>query len=70
MEETPAGTDGWIETELKSLTLQVLRLQTAGGLLCARVSVATIGGLSCMRVVTGDMLKTPCAKLGKGKAGL
>lgn len=62
--------DEWIETELKSLMLQVLQLQTDGVLLCARVSIAKIGGPSCVRAVAGNMSKTPSAKLGKGKAGL
>lgn len=70
MEETPAGADGWIEMELKSLMLQVLQLQTDRVVLCPRVPLTTVGGLSCVRAVTGNMSKTPCAKLGKGKAGL
>lgn len=66
VEETPAGAGVWIETELKSLMLQVLWLQTDEVLLCARVSLATIGGLRCIRFVTGNVLHTPC-KTGKGQ---
>lgn len=70
VEETPARANGWMETELKSLMLQVLWLQTDGVRLRVCVCLAKIGGLRYISVITGNMLKIPGAKLGKGKAGL
>lgn len=70
MEEIPARANGWMETELKSLMLQVLWLQTDGVRLRVCVCLAKIGGLRYISVITGNMLKIPGAKLGKGKAGL